>query len=105
MEVATTGPYVELVQYLKVRREVVDNALRTLSYIDAMNFAARATCPALFSVALMDSTCPPSTVYAAYHQYAGDREMRVYPYNDHEGGQSYQAAARIAFLAGVFCER
>ena len=29
----------------------------------------------LFSVALMDSTCPPSTVYAAYHMYAGPRQI------------------------------
>ncbi len=39
---------------------------RTLSYIDGMNFAARASAvPALFGVALMDPICPPSTLYAA----------------------------------------
>jgi cephalosporin-C deacetylase len=102
MEIATTGPYLELVQYLSVHRQAAESVLRTLSYVDAMNFAARARCPALFSVALMDSTCPPSTVYAAYHQYAGASELRVYPYNDHEGGQSHQAAARIAFLGSIF---
>src|SRR5206468_2034988 len=93
LEVATNGPYLEIVQYLKVHRQSVDKVLHTLSYADAMNFAARATCPALFSVALMDNTCPPSTVYATYHHYGGSRDLRVYPYNDHEGGQSYQAAA------------
>ncbi len=102
MEVATIGPYLELAQYLKVHRDAVEKVLHTLSYVDSMNFAPRASCPALFSVALMDNVCPPSTVYATYHQYAGARELRVYPYNDHEGGQSYQAAARLAFLAGIF---
>jgi cephalosporin-C deacetylase len=102
MEIAAEGPYLELVKYLKVHRPAEETVLRTLSYVDAMNFAARANCPALFSVALMDAICPPSTVYAAYHQYAGARELRVYPYNDHEGGQSFQDTARLEFLAGAF---
>jgi cephalosporin-C deacetylase len=102
MEVATAGPYLELVQYLKVQRQAVDTVLHTLSYVDSMNFAARAGCPALFSVALMDNVCPPSTVYAAYHHYGGACELRVYPYNEHEGGQSHQTAARLAFLARIF---
>ena len=58
----------------------------TLSYFDAVNFAKRASAPALFSVALMDKICPPPTVYAAYHAYGGAKEIVVYPFNDHEGG-------------------
>ena len=96
--VASTGPYLELVNYLKVHRTQVDTVFHTLSYVDGVNFASRATCPSLFSVALMDSTCPPSTVYAAYHTYAGPRQIEVYPFNEHEGGQSFQALARLHFL-------
>jgi cephalosporin-C deacetylase len=46
----------------------------------------------------MDQTCPPSTVYAAFNRYAGPREISVYPFNDHEGGQAYQWLEQAAFL-------
>ena len=49
-------------------------------------------------MALQDLTCPPSTVYAAYNHYAGEKEIVVYPFNDHEGGLSHQKLAQIAWL-------
>jgi cephalosporin-C deacetylase len=98
-EVATTGPYLELAKYLAVNRHRVGTVFDTLSYFDGVNFAERASRPALLSVALMDTTCPPSTVYGAYHHYAGPRRIEVYEFNGHEGGESFQHAARLAFLA------
>ena len=74
----------------------------TLSYFDGVNFAKRASAPAYFSVALQDLTCPPSTVYAAYNHYAGEKEIVVYPFNDHEGGLSHQKLAQITWL-GAAC--
>lgn len=102
MDIASDGPYPELVKFCAVQRHHADQVLRTLSYMDGMSFAARATAPALFSVALMDPICPPSTVYAAYHQYAGPKRIRVWPYNQHEGGQTYQQAEHLAFLRDTF---
>lgn len=99
LDVATEGPYPELVVYCRVQRHQVDRVFRTLSYMDGVNFAARASSvPALFSVALMDPICPPSTVYAAYHHYAGPKRITVWPYNGHEGGQTYQQAEHLRFL-------
>jgi len=99
MNVATEGPYPELVGYCRIQRRRVDQVFRTLSYVDGMNFAARAQgVAALFSVGLMDPVCPPSTVYAAYHHYAGPKRMSVWPYNGHEGGQTHQVAAHLDFL-------
>jgi cephalosporin-C deacetylase len=92
-------PYAEIVRYLAVHRGAEERVFRTLSYLDGVNFARRAHAPALFSTALMDMTCPPSTVYAAFHAYAGPREIDVYPHNDHEGGQSYQLTRQAAWLA------
>lgn len=60
-----------------------------------------ALAPALFSVALMDETCPPSSVYAACNRYAGPEEMVVYPYSDHEGGEALQRERQAAWLAEV----
>lgn len=102
LEVATEGPYPELVGYCAVHRHQAERVLRTLSYVDGVNFAARASAPALFSVGLMDPVCPPSTVYAAYHQYAGPKRMTVWPYNAHEGGQTHQVAEQLRYLGELF---
>ncbi|MGP3535592.1 acetylxylan esterase [Microbacterium sp. RD1] len=92
-------PYAEVVRYLAVHRGADKRVFRTLSYLDGVNFARRADAPALFSTALMDLTCPPSTVFAAFHAYAGPREIDVFPHNDHEGGQSYQLTRQAEWLA------
>lgn len=86
--------------YLSVHRDHVSAAFRILSYLDGVNFARRATAPALFSVALMDPICPPSTVYAAYNHYgslaAGVlKEIDVYEFNEHEGGAAHQFARQL----------
>lgn len=98
VEISDSDPYQEVARYLKVHRAKVDEVFATLAYADGMHHAARATAPALFSVALEDHICPPSTVYAAYHAYAGRKHLEVYPFNDHEGGQSVQVARQLAWL-------
>ncbi|HEY8472445.1 MAG TPA: acetylxylan esterase [Natronosporangium sp.] len=104
LDIATDGPYPELVRYCAVQRHQVEQVFRTLSYVDGVNFAARASAPALFSVGLMDTVCPPSTVYAAYHHYAGPKRMKVWHYNAHEGGQTYQQAEQLQFLREILGE-
>ena len=101
-QITDTEPYVEIVRYLKVHREKVDQVFRTLGYFDAMNFAPSAHARALFSVGLMDDVCPPSTVFAAYNHYAGPKEIRVWPFNVHEGGGPYQLMEQVRFLARAF---
>jgi cephalosporin-C deacetylase len=92
------APYSELKAYLSVYRDRVDQVFRTLSYMDGVNFASRAHAPALFSVGLMDTVCPPSTVFAAYNTYAGPKEIRVWPFNGHDAGTVQQVHERMAFL-------
>lgn len=99
LDICDKDPFAEVTRYLAVHRARVDDVLHTLSYFDAVNFAKRATAPSLFSVALMDLICPPSTVYAAYNNYGGARkDIEVYRFNDHEGGESYQRQAQIRWL-------
>lgn len=93
-----TNPYAEVGRYLRVHRGAEERVLRTLSYFDGINFAARASAPSLFSVGLMDQVCPPSTVYAAFNHYAGSKQIAVYPYNGHENGEEFQAERSVAFL-------
>ena len=89
-------PYHEIVRYLAVHRDLVAQTFRTLSYFDGLSFAARASAPSIFSVALLDPICPPSTVFAAHNSYAGDSTIEVYDFNEHEGGQGlhWQRQAR-----------
>ncbi|SDD63696.1 cephalosporin-C deacetylase [Sanguibacter gelidistatuariae] len=97
--VTDAGPYAEIRRWLSGHRDQVELAMRTLSYVDGVNFARRASCPAWFSVALMDTICPPSTVYAAYNHYAGPAQIEVFPYNGHEGGGLYDVPRKFTVLA------
>lgn len=97
-QLVDTLPYGEITNFCKVHRDKVEQVFQTLAYFDGMSFSARAGATALFSVGLMDTICPPSTVYAAYNHYAGPKEIRVYEYNNHEGGATYQAEAKLKFL-------
>ncbi|UGS25765.1 acetylxylan esterase [Microbacterium resistens] len=92
-------PYDEIVRYLSVHRGAASTVFETLSYFDAVNFARRATAPSLFSAALMDPVCPPSTVYAAHNHWGGHSEIVEYPFNEHEGGLGVQWQRQTAFLA------
>ena len=94
-----SAPFSEVAAYLRVHRTRVTQVMHTLSYFDGMHFAGRAKAEALFSVALMDNVCPPSTIYAAYNRYGGHKSIRVYPFNGHEGGGTQQAQAKLAFVA------
>ncbi|MGR2752408.1 acetylxylan esterase [Agromyces arachidis] len=92
-------PYAEIERFLRVHRDAASTVFRTLSYFDGVHFAARATAPAFVSVALMDTICPPSTVYAAVNHHAVGAEVVEYAYNDHEGGQGVQWERQAAWLA------
>ena len=96
--IAPGDPYGEIVRYLKAHRDRVDDVFRTLSYFDAAVLSRSSSAPALFSVALMDETCPPSTVFAAYSAYGGPKEIRIYPFNDHEGGEAAQQREQLAWV-------
>jgi len=97
-----TAPYNEISAFLSVHREKAEQVFRTLSYFDGMNFAARARIPAFFSVALMDTICPPSTVYAAYNHYIGEKRLAVYPFNNHEGGGAHHLLAKLRYLHALW---
>lgn len=98
IEYASRDPYLEITRYLHVHRDKTATVLNTLDYFDGINFSVRATSKALFSVGLMDDICPARTVYAAYNHYAGEKAMAVYPYNNHEGGESYHTLEKLAFV-------
>src|SRR5215472_3243579 len=99
VEVTNTAPYAELTEYCAVHVDRVGQVFATLSYVDVVNHAKRAAAPALFSVGLADDITPPSTVFAAYNHYAGDKDIAVYEFNGHEGGGTRHLHAKLGFLA------
>lgn len=110
VDLTDADPYGELVKYLAVHRDAEELVFSTLAYFDGVHLGRRANAPALFSVALRDMVCPPSTVFAAYNHYGrgatGEatqpaRQIEVYPFNGHEGGQARQFVKQLAWLAGV----
>ncbi len=106
LELVDSMPYAEIRQYLSVHRDVDDRVFDTLSYFDGVSFAKRAAVPSLWSVGLMDEVCPPSTVFAAFNWYGGasetaSKQIEIYPFNGHEGGQAHQVAKQLDFMADV----
>lgn len=99
LDVASTGPYLEIERYLHTFRGQEERALATLDHFDGVHLARRAECPTLFSVALLDTTCPPSTVFGAYAEWGGEKQIEVYPFNDHEGGEGYHQRKQLSWLA------
>jgi cephalosporin-C deacetylase len=101
-ELVDSYPYQEISKFCNVYRNQLEIVFRTLSYFDGMNLATRAKARALFSVGLMDTVCPPSTVFAAYNHWAGPKDIRVYAYNQHEGGGNYQTREKVKFLTQLW---
>ena len=79
--------------------------LPTLFPIRWSSFAVRTGAKTLFSVALMDKVCPPSTVFAAYNCYAGPKDIRIWSYNHYASGGSHQNVGEIRFLHEIFGEK
>lgn len=87
LNITDRPPYGEIGSYLRVRRDEVTGAMETLANFDCVFFARRAAAPLYVSAALMDTTCPPSTVHAAFNNYAStDKRLQLWPFNGHEGG-------------------
>lgn len=103
-EIAVSGPYPELVRWCRTHRDRAAEAFAMLGYFDAAVLAAHASVPTLFSVSLRDGTCPPSTVFAAYNRYGDrsgarvDKDIRIWEWNEHEGGESHHRVEQLAWL-------
>ncbi|MFS8197468.1 acetylxylan esterase [Streptomyces sp. CWNU-52B] len=101
VERAAQPPYTEIAEYLALHRDRAGAVFETLSHFDGVHFAARATAPALFSIAMMDQICPPSTCFGAYHAYAGPKGVEVYGFNGHEGGAEYHRSRQLAWVTDL----
>lgn len=102
VSIQDSNPYGEISRFLLVHRDKVAQVFNTLGYFDGVNLAARAKAKTLFSVGLMDEICPPSTVYAAYNHWQGQKDIRIYHFNHHEGGGEFQTVEKLKFLRAIW---
>jgi cephalosporin-C deacetylase len=65
--------------------------LEASRYFDAMNFAARTKADALVSVGFIDGVCRPTSVYAAYNNLLGKKEMLNKPLMNHAVAPEWDA--------------
>lgn len=110
VDLASSGPYLEVVSWLRSHPYLVARAFATLNYFDLMHFAPRARCRTLFSVAMMDGTCPPSSAWAAYNAWGGrpgsgtaqaTKDITVYPFAQHPAGEDVQTWNQLGVLQKV----
>ncbi len=72
--------------------------LEAYRYLDCMNFATRTKAKgAYFTVGFIDTTCPPTSIYAAYNQLNIPKQI----YDDIPSGHSHSAAARDGMTQAV----
>ncbi|MEV1159015.1 acetylxylan esterase [Micromonospora chokoriensis] len=109
VQLTDVGPYGDIARYLAVHREAEEAVWQSLSYVDAVTFGRRATAPTHFGVGRRDTVCPPRTAFAAYNHYGAangrptppEREIHVYPFNGHEGGEAVHVRRQLRWLDSV----
>jgi cephalosporin-C deacetylase-like acetyl esterase len=77
------------------------NVVEAVRYYDTVNFVTRHKATGIITVGFIDTTCPPSSVYAAYNAVPGKKQI----YNDiprgHANSPQATAAMRNAIAAHV----
>ena len=66
------------------RHEREDEIFEKLGYIDIQFLAPRIRAKVLMGTGLMDTTCPPSTQFAAYNKITSEKDVKIYPDYAHE---------------------
>ena len=65
--------------------ERIDEFFTKLGYIDLQFLAPRIRAKVYMSTGLVDTTCPPSTQFAAYNKITSEKQVEIYPDFGHEG--------------------
>lgn len=56
-------------------KQKYEAALKNSAYFDAANFAGEIKCEVVFGVGFIDTTCPPTSIYAAYNRVPSETKM------------------------------
>lgn len=96
------GSFAGVAEYLRVHPGRIGDVYKTLSYFDTMNMAEKITCPVFASVGLRDEVCPAECFFATYNRIASPKEIKLYPFNGHEGGGPHHNALKMAYVKRHF---
>jgi cephalosporin-C deacetylase len=97
------GAYEELGWFFRVHdpeHQREEEIFTRLGYIDCQHLAKRIRAEVLMGVGLMDTTCPPSTQFAAYNKITAPKRLAIYPDFGHEGLPRMTEKA-MQFLLGM----
>lgn len=73
------------------------NVIEAVRYYDCVNFATRSKADGIFTVGFIDTTCPPSSVYAAYNALPTRKEI----FNDITAGHTNTPKATEAMRNAI----
>jgi cephalosporin-C deacetylase len=92
------GSFSAVTEYLRAFPHHTERAFETLSYFDTMNLADRIRCRMLACVGLKDNVCPAKLYFATYNRITSPKEIRLYPFNGHEGGGATHNEVKLRFV-------
>lgn len=101
LEISLSGPYMEIINYLKLHNpenNLKAKILQTLAYVDALHFCPAIHAAVLLGIGLEDSTTPPSSAYAAFNHLSSKAKTIIpYPQYQHEPNPFHEEK-KIAFI-------
>lgn len=77
------------------------SVVEAVRYYDAVNFLTRSKAAGIVTVGFIDTTCPPSSVYAAYNAIPGPKQIHTDVAAGHTSTPKANEAMRNAILAHV----
>jgi cephalosporin-C deacetylase len=92
------GSFASITEYLKKHPYHLEKVYETLSYFDTMNMADKIRCRILASVALKDNVCPAKCYFASYNRITAPKDIKIYPFNGHEGGHEVHMEEKLRYL-------
>lgn len=84
-------------KFIATGEKPADNVVDAVRYYDVVNFATRAKVQGIVTVGFIDTTCPPSSVYAAYNALPGKKAI----FNDIPSGHTNSPQASKAMQDAI----
>ena len=92
-------------KFIGTNEQPAPNVVEAVRYYDGVNFAARAKVPGFFTVGFIDTTCPPSSVYAAYNAVKTSKDIHFDVDAGHTNTPAANRAMKAATLAHFAAQR
>lgn len=92
------GSFTSVNDYLRAYPDNLERVYETLSYFDTMNLADRIQAKVFASVGLADPVCPALCYYATYNRIRSEKQICVYPFNEHDGARATHVEREIRFI-------